>query len=510
MASESTMTQKLPTLLIIDDEVRSLESLNRILCDDFDVKTASNTTDAMAILEREWVQIILCDQRMPDRTGIDFLSDVRERWPEIVRIIISGYTDTEDVIRGINQAGIFQYITKPWQPDSLTLTLKNAAQLFNLARENELLAAEMKMSPRHAEAAVSAKRRTVRERFHFDDGVIRAANSPMNAVCDRLRQIAPYDVSVLLQGESGTGKELAARALHYNSLRWNKPFVAENCGAVPDELLESELFGHKRGAFTGAVADHVGLFERANGGTVFLDEIGEISPAFQVKLLRVLQSGEIRPVGASKPMKVDVRVIAASNKMLEEEVRHGRFREDLFYRLAAVTVHLPALRDRAVDIPVIAQNYVEQAAANFGKTTSGLSEETLAALVRYPWPGNIRELQNELQRALIMAPEGRPIGVEQLSPRVLQAPAARPAAQPDAPLSETLPQIAAMQGTLRDRINVLEEQVIRETLVRHGWNKSHAAKELGLSRVGLRLKLQRHGLENIHRLDVPGSRRAAG
>jgi two-component system response regulator HupR/HoxA len=501
------MTAKVPSLLIVDDEVRSLESLNRILCEDFDVKIASNVKEATEILEREWVHIILCDQRMPDRTGVDFLTDVRDRWPEIIRIIISGYTDTEDVIRGINQAGIFQYVTKPWQPDSLILTLKNAAQLFNLNRENELLNAEMKMAPRHAEAAVSRRRRQVRETFQIDDGIIRAEASPMNGVCDRLRQIAPYDVSVLLQGESGTGKELAARALHYNSLRWNRAFVAENCGAVPDELLESELFGHKRGAFTGAVADHMGFFERANGGTVFLDEIGEISPAFQVKLLRVLQNGEIRPVGASKPMKVDVRVIAASNKNLEDEVQAGRFREDLYYRLAAVTVFLPALRDRSMDIPVIAANYLEKTSVGFGKLTGGLNDEALAALLRYSWPGNIRELQNELQRALIMAAEQQKIGVDLLSPRIVRA---APAAAALAAEADNDVDIAGMAGTLKDRIEVLEERVLRETLIRHRWNKSHAAKELGLSRVGLRLKLQRYGLEKIHRLDVPDHHRAVG
>ena len=487
------MSTSLPTVLVIDDEARSLETLNRILCEDFDVHTAQNVNDATEILEREWVQIILCDQRMPDKSGVDFLTEVRERWPEIIRIIISGYTDTEDVIRGINQAGIFQYITKPWQPDSLILTLKNASQLFDLNRQNAMLSAELKMAPRHAESATDARRRTVRERFHMDDGIIRAESSPMNVVCERLLQIAPFDVSVLLQGESGTGKELAARALHYNSLRWNKPFVAENCGAMPDDLLESELFGHKRGAFTGAVNDHTGLFERANGGTVFLDEVGEVSPAFQVKLLRVLQNGEIRPVGSGKPLKVDVRVIAATNKRLEDEVRSGRFREDLYYRLAAVTVHLPALRERVMDIPVIAQTYLENAIKSFGKQSKGLSPEALAVLERYEWPGNIRELQNELQRLLIMSPEGEKIPASLLSPRIVGTAAPIMVAGDDT--TPALGGIVGRGGTLKDRIDLLEEHILRETLSRHRWNKSRAARELGLSRVGLRLKLQRYGME---------------
>jgi len=489
------MAERLPVLLIVDDEVRSLESLTRILQDDFDVKTAADVAGARQILQAEWVQIVLCDQRMPDMTGVEFLAQLREQYPDVVRIIISGYTDTEDVIRGINQAGIFQYITKPWQPDSLLLTLKNAAHLFDLNRQNELLATELRLSTPHAEATLSQRRQKLKERYQFDDGVIRGEDSPMNVICDRLRQVAPFDISVLLEGESGTGKELAARALHYNSLRWNKPFVAENCGAVPDELLESELFGHKRGAFTGAVADHVGLFERADGGSVFLDEIGEISPAFQVKLLRVLQNGEIRSLGSSKPHRVDVRVIAATNRNLEEEVRAGRFREDLYYRIAAMTIHLPPLRDRKDDVKVIARAYLAGAAQSFGRAAVTLSTEAEACLVRYGWPGNIRELQNELQRLLILSGDTGVIGAELISPRVLRA-------APKREEAFDLRDVMDLEGSLKDRVDALEERILREALIRNRWNKSKAAKELGLSRVGLRLKLQRHNLENVHQLPI--------
>jgi len=485
------MTGSLPTILVVDDEIRSLEALYRILGEDFDVKTASNVAEATRILEQEWIQIVLCDQRMPDMAGVDFLKIVRERWPDAIRIIISGYTDTEDVIRGINDAGIFQYITKPWQPEGLLLTLKNAARLFALQREHELLSTELRMSTEHAETVVADRRRQLKERYHIDDGIVRAEASPMNAVCDRLRQIAPFDVSVLLQGESGTGKELAARALHYNSLRWNKPFVAENCGALPDELLESELFGHRRGAFTGAVDNHVGLFLRADGGTVFLDEIGEVSPAFQVKLLRVLQNGEIRPVGSSKPQTVDIRVIAATNKDLEEEVRAGRFREDLYYRLAAVTIRMPPLRARPMDIRVIASVYLDGLTRAFAKPIAGLSDEALDCLARYHWPGNVRELQNELQHMLIMGREGAVLGADLLSPRILRAaPPEEDVSIDDAALD--------VEGSLKDRLEALEARVLRETLIRNRWNKSRAARELGLSRVGLRSKLQRHHLENVH------------
>jgi two-component system response regulator HupR/HoxA len=293
---------------------------------------------------------------------------------------------------------------------------------------------------------------------------------------------------------------LVARALHYNSLRWNKPFVVENCAAMPDELLESELFGHKRGAFTGAVEDHTGLFERADGGTVFLDEIGEISPAFQAKLLRVLQEGEIRPVGRGASRKVDVRVIAATNRVLEQEVREGRFREDLYYRLAAVTIHVPALRDRPMDIPIIARMLLEKAQRQFGKRVEGLSDETLACMEAYHWPGNVRELQNEIQHLLVMGPENGLLGAELLSRRILRA-----APEDEA---EDVAMLVGLDGPLKDRIEQLEARILKETLIRHKWNKSRAAKELGLSRVGLRAKLERYALEKIESID-PRSRSKA-
>jgi two-component system response regulator HupR/HoxA len=490
----------LPAVLVIDDEARSLESLERILEEDFKVFTANSTKAAKLLLEREPVQLVLCDQRMPEMTGVEFLKVVRKTWPDIVRMIISGYTDAEDIIGGLNEAGIYQYITKPWQPDNLILTLKNAARLHELQRENELLAVELRMASPRAEKVMTKRRESLRDHYLRNDGIIRGENSPMNAVCEKLSQIAPYDISVLLTGESGTGKELAARALHYNSLRWNKAFVVENCAAFPDELLESELFGHKRGAFTGATEDHVGLFQRADGGTVFLDEIGEVSPAFQVKLLRVLQEGEIRPVGSTRTRKVDVRVVAATNKDLAAEVLAGRFREDLFYRLATVTVHLPPLRDRPDDIPVLATSLLEKAEASLGKVSGGYSQEALACLQSYRWPGNVRELQNEIQHVLVMGEEKRELGADLLSPRVLRA----------VPADDALPleEFAGLKGTLKDRVETLEARILQETLIRHRWNKSRAAKELGLSRVGLRSKLERYGLARVEEFTSHGNKHA--
>ncbi len=476
----------LPTLLVVDDEVRSLETLKRILEDDFEVMTAENTERAEAILETEWVQIILCDQRMPDITGVEFLKQVRERWPDVIRMIISGYTDSEDIISAINEAGIYHYVTKPWHPESLLLMLKNAIRLYELQRQNEALSIELKMMPEQLDEAMNQKRNRLRDNFQCEDGIVRSTDSCMNNVCDKIRRVAPYDVSVLLTGESGTGKELAARALHYNSLRWNQPFVVENCGALPDELLESELFGYKRGAFTGAVEDRVGLFERANGGTVFLDEIGEVSPAFQVKLLRVLQEGEIRPLGSGRTRHVDVRIIAATNRDLETEVREGRFREDLYYRLATVVIPLPPLRQRKEDIPLLANTLLESAMKSLGKKVKGFTDEAMACLKAYAWPGNVRELQNEVSHMLVMANHDE-LGADLLNSRILQTP----------PRNETqvVEHLTGLQGSLKDRVEALEERILRETLIRHRWNKSRAAQELGLSRVGLRSKLERYGLE---------------
>lgn len=482
----------LPSILIIDDEIRSLEALERNLVDFFDVKTANSVEHAAEILENEWIQIVLCDQRMPDMTGIDFLKQVRIKWPDVVRMIISGYTDAQDIITGLNEAGIYQYITKPWDPKQLLLTLHNAIKLFELQRQNDLLAIDLKMTAQSAERVLVSKRKKVRAHYKSNDGIVRAKNSPMNAVCDVLDQVAPYDVSVLLTGASGTGKELAARSLHYHSLRWNKPFIVENCGAMPDELLESELFGHKRGAFTGAVEDHMGLFERADGGTIFLDEIGEVTPAFQVKLLRVLQEGEIRPVGSSRTKKIDVRVIAATNKHLDEEVKMGNFRKDLYFRLAAVVIELPALKSRAGDIPLLAEHLLEQATQSLGKGAAGFTDEALACLSRYSWPGNVREMQNEIQRMLVMGKQNVKLGADLLSPHVLLA------ATPE--MEDELNLLSDFDGSLKERIESLETRILNETLIRHRWNKSKAAKELGLSRVGLRGKLERYGLEKVEQI----------
>ncbi len=481
---------KLPAVLVIDDEVRSLEALRRTLEEDFEVYTAADAEAATTILEREapvgGVQIILCDQRMPGTTGVEFLRGVRDRWPDSVRIILSGYTESEDIIAGINEAGIYQYLLKPWQPEQLLVTLRNAHNVWRLQQENQRLSVELRAAEPVLKKRVEMKYERVKREFGLD-GLIRAPGSPLDTVCTLIGKVAPFDLSVLISGESGTGKEMVARAIHYCSRRADKAFVVENCGALPDQLLEAELFGYKRGAFTGAYEDRAGRFQQADGGTIFLDEIGETSPAFQVKLLRVLQEGEFRPLGGARPVSVDVRVIAATNRDLEAEVREGRFREDLYYRLATVPLHVPPLRERPMDIPLLAERPLEASQKALGKNCEGFTGEAAACIAAYRWPGNVRELQNEILRMLALAETPR-LGAELLSPRVLRTPVGETQAA-------ELSLLAGMSGGLKERMEQLEAQVVKEALIRHRWNKSRAAAELGLSRVGLRNKLERYGLE---------------
>jgi len=480
-----------PTILVVDDEVRSQETLRRVLDEEFDVLAASNTLEAERLLEGEMVQVILCDQRMPGQTGVEFLSQVRERWPEPVRMIISGFTESEDIIAGVNEAGIYRYITKPWEPDELLGMVRGAVQLYNLQQENESASVEMKMTADSLKQVVTEKQSKLKRYYEFDK-IIRSPESPLEESCDLARRSAEYDISVLVTGESGTGKELMARAIHYSSSRADKPFVVENCGALPDELLESELFGCKKGAFTGAYQDRIGLFEKANGGTVFLDEIGETSPAFQVKLLRVLQEGEIRPLGAQRTRSVDVRIITATNRDLEQDVRSGRFRQDLYYRLAAFPVHLPPLRERPMDIPMVAKQTLNQAAVSFDKKVTKFSKDVEAVLLKYGWPGNVREMQNEIQRMVALT-DGGVVEMDVVSNRLKEGGGGdlvslnrRLGGQEEARFEG--------DGSLKDQVEELEIQIIQTTLERYGWNISQTSNALGLSRVGLRSKLQRYGL----------------
>lgn len=477
---------KSPAILVVDDEPRSVELMARVLGEEFDIFSATSAKEALAILENEWIQAVFCDQRMPEMTGVEMLAIVRERWPDVVRIIVTGYTEPEDMIGAINEAGIYQFITKPWHPDQLLLAARNATQLFAMQREHDRLSLELKLANATVESRLNNQRQRVMDNFHFD-ALVRTPDSPLNETCRQAAQVAAFDIPVLIHGETGTGKELMARSIHYSSQRAARAFFAVNCGAIPDDLLESELFGHKKGAFTGAYSNREGLLAQADGGTILLDEIGDVSPAFQVKLLRFVQEGEIRPVGSNESRRVDVRILAATHRSLEEEVRKGRFREDLYFRLSAMVLTLPPLRERPGDLRVLAEQLLERLSVAHGKRVRGFTEEALACLCAHDWPGNVRELQNEVLRMLVLA-KGDMLGADLLSDRVLhQASAQRAHAEAAAALP--------MSGPLKDRVEMMEAQILMETIIRCRWNKSRAAKELGLSRVGLRGKLDRYGIE---------------
>ncbi|MEW5834398.1 MAG: sigma-54-dependent transcriptional regulator [Pseudomonadota bacterium] len=479
-----------PTVLLVDDEARSIESMRRTLAEEFRVLGAGSAAEARLLLDSDQsIDLILCDQRMPGCTGIEFLKEARERWPEVVRIVVSGYTDSEDIIAGVNDAGIFQYVLKPWVPDHLLQTARSAIEARASRRGLERIDLEMRSGAKVLRSRFAGRLDAAREAFGFER-LARTPGSPLDAVCDVAARVARYDLAVLVLGESGTGKELLARGIHYASPRAAAPFVVENCAAVPETLLESELFGHKRGAFTGAHEDHVGLFQRAHGGTVFLDEIGDTTPAFQVKLLRVLQEGEVRPVGSPRPVPVDVRVLAATHRRLDAEVAAGRFREDLYYRLAGVTLTMPPLRERIGDIPAIARHLMSQICAKLPRPEPRIDDEAMQCLVAYPWPGNIRELQNELARAVALS-DGACLHAADFSPKVLQG-------QAGVTLARDGGAMAALRlggGTLAERLEAVEATILRETLLRLSWNRTRAAAELGLSRFGLSNKLKRLGLD---------------
>jgi two-component system response regulator HupR/HoxA len=479
------------TVLLVDDEPRSIDAMRRTLEEDFEILSANGADAARTWLQRRPVDVILCDQRMPGLTGVQFLKEVRERWPDTVRMIISGFTDSEDIVAGINEAGIHQYLLKPWSPDHLLRVVHEAVDALRLRHGLARLDLDLKAGAPTLRERNARKQAAVRAAFGFER-LSRSPGSPLDALCAVAERVAAVDLSVLITGESGTGKELLARAIHVASARGTAPFVVENCAAIPDTLLESELFGHKRGSFTGAVDDHTGLFQRAHGGTLFLDEIGETSPAFQVKLLRVLQEGEVRPVGSTRAMPVDVRVLAATHRNLEDDMRAGRFREDLYYRLAGVTLHLPPLRERGGDIAAIAQSLLGDVGRELGKPELAFGAGALACLMQYPWPGNVRELRNEIARAVALA-DGTTVEASGFSPRVLHRRGGDVSSQTR---GDRLPSI----GTLAERLEAVEATILRETLVRHRWNKTRAAQELNLSRVGLRAKMVRFGM-----IDAPGT-----
>ncbi|MGN2392149.1 sigma-54-dependent transcriptional regulator [Pelomicrobium sp. G1] len=473
------------TVLVVDDEAQVRASLTRCLEEDYRVLTAASAREALEILNREEVDLVLCDQRMPDMTGVEFFREARVSHPEVIRVLITGYTDPDDIIGSINEAAIYQFVSKPWQPDHLLLLIKRALESRELARRHRYLSRELKFSDDVLRRQNDHMVKLLQDTYEFDKLVF--ASDKMVEVCNLARQAAATDLPVLIQGETGTGKELMARAVHFFSARKAFPFLAQNCGALPDELLHSELFGHKRGAFTGAISDRLGLFPAADGGTVFLDEISEVSPSFQVSLLRFLQEGEVKPLGSDQTRHCNVRIIAASNRPLKELVEQKKFRQDLYYRLRGFELNIPPLRERVEDIPVLAEHAAKKYAKSINRNIAGISNEVLQRLKLYPFPGNVRELENEMRRMVAVAEDGEILSVKHMSPELAKLLPAKPDNGRAAFLLE--------KGTLKEKVEALEMHLVSQSLLKHKWNYSRAARELGISRVGLANKIKRYKLD---------------
>jgi two-component system NtrC family response regulator len=451
-------------ILVIDDD----ESLRRVLeynlaQEGYAVLTASSGEQGLDLLRKEGADLVVTDVRMPGMDGLQVLEGVRKVDPNVQVIILTAFGTIEMAVEAM-KAGAFHYISKPFNRDELKLTIKKALQLKELERENVALREELKV------------------RTGLD--AIIAESPPMSQVLELVVRVAPTDTTVLILGESGTGKELIARAIHGSSPRAHGPFVTVNCAAIPETLLESELFGHVRGAFTGAIRDRVGKFEAAEGGTIFLDEIGEMRPDLQVKILRVLEERMLERVGDNRLIRVDVRVLAATNKDLSKAIQAGEFREDLYYRLNVVPLQIPPLRERREDIRPLAQHFLKQLGASPRLT---IAPEAFRALESYDWPGNVRELENALERAMIFR-RGDVISLADL-PETIRAPKAKEAV----PLPVSLPEAGLS-------LEEVEKELILRALQKHGWNQSRAARYLGITRHTLLYRIEKH---NIAR---PGSR----
>ena len=447
-------------ILIVDDDDALRESLELVLASEgFQVVGAPDGAGALTRAEASPFDVVLCDVRMPGMDGLELLPQLVRRMPGSTVIMMSAYGTDDLAIEAMNR-GAYDYLTKPFRPSEVVLTIRKARERERLRRANQVLRREVQRAT--------------------GDRPIVATSEPMIELLELMERVAAFKSTVLVLGESGTGKEVLARAIHAQSPRRNEPFVAVNCGAIPEQLLESELFGHAKGAFTGADRARRGLFVEADAGTLFLDEIGELPTALQVKLLRVLQEEEVRPLGESKARMVDVRVIAATARNLEAEIAAGRFREDLFYRLDVVRLEVPPLRERPRDVPLLADHFLAQFRDTLGKPVRTLSDDALERLVAYRWPGNVRELETVMERAVILA-EGDTITLRELPHNVV---------------SPEDGDSAGADLSLKRARRSAELQAIRRALRATRGNRTHAARLLQISHRALLYKLKEYGVRD--------------
>lgn len=456
-------------ILVVDDESSMRQLLEIALSKEgYRVKAAESGRKAVKILGKDSFDLVISDIRMPDMTGVEVLRTVKELNPEIPVIMITAYASTETAVEAL-RLGAYDYITKPFKIEELKNTISNALERRRLKEE------------------VTHLKRAFRDRHGVDSMIGESAK--MNDLYEQIQAVARTDSTVLVTGQSGTGKELVARAIHVHSLRSAAPFVSINCGAVPETLLESELFGHIKGSFTGAHANHKGLFEVADSGTIFLDEIAEMSPSMQVKLLRVLQEKKIRRIGATEEIDVDVRIIAATNKDLETMVGEKTFREDLFYRLNVIPIHLPRLAERREDIPLLAEHFLGQANTRIGKSIQGISEEALELLMAHEWPGNVRELENVIERAVAL--EMTPIIRAERLPETLTN---RREMMTTLGI-EDIPKEFPDDGIrFHDHVESVEKQLLKAALEQGGGVQTRAAKLLNMSLRSFRYLIQKYDL----------------
>ncbi|HYN86855.1 MAG TPA: sigma-54 dependent transcriptional regulator [Pyrinomonadaceae bacterium] len=446
-----------PLVLIAEDEELMRSILVRLLEESgYRVRAVASAEEALEVFAAEDVAVTLTDIRMSGMDGLTLLDRVKDIDADALVVVMTAYSSVDSAVAALRK-GAYDYVTKPFVNEDLLQSVRNALRQRALFRENRAL------------------RRELDRRYSFSE--IIGTSEVLQQVFRLVEKVAATNTNILIQGESGTGKELVARAIHHNSPRAERPFVAINCGALPETLLESELFGHTKGAFTGAVAARAGLLRSAEGGTVFLDEIGEISPATQVRLLRAVQEHEVTPVGASAPVRFDARIICATNRDLEREVSEGRFREDLFYRLNVIEVHLPPLRERREDVPLLVRHFIMRTARGQGQTEKAVEADAMAALINYAWPGNVRELQNAVERAFTLS--GERIDAASLPPRVRDAAVGH--------------QTTRDPDGLRPTLEEVERRHILETLASVNQDKARAANILGIDLSTLYRKLKRYG-----------------